>query len=442
MRKLISNSPWLFVTLVLSFTILQLHPIDWSHILAVMLVWLLPLLHILDLPFNAIIANPLRLLRLRPLLFWLLLLIYMVAILIRWLHTYQPAVALPVTPTEWVWLWGGIWGFCTLLFFGLDEATIRASSKRLEASRWTGLLISLTTIVLLGFGTELWMRYYLLMPDGIGKTKMHENWRRVYGWLEPTNSLGYRDYEPTYTVADDVQRIVIVGDSFVAGQGIPHVDDIFAQQLATRLGDNYTVNAVAVPGAATAWEYNHLLTYPIEADIVVLSYYVNDIEGAVRANNIAVTGITPPDPENQLVQYLIQETHLGNFLYWHAYYPQYLNNLGSYLDRNLAYYHDETIWRDHQRELQNFVTYRDTQEVPMVVLVWPFLREPIESLPITDKVAAFFVDNNIPVIRLEDALSTLSVDERVVSLFDAHPSIATHTLAADMLFDWLTTQAD
>lgn len=364
---------------------------------------------------------------------------YLSATLTIWLLVYQPAVARPITPPERLLILAGLWGLLALFTTGHSQGTDNNTIQQLERSRWTGVIITLTTILLLIFGIEIWMRYFLLMPDGINKTQMNHNWIRVHGLMEPKNTLNYRDYEPDTNAEDDIQRVIIVGDSFAAGQGIADIDDIFTQQLAQMLGEDYTVNLVGEAGAATGWQYNQLSLYPIDPDIVILSYYLNDIEGIVINYEDNLTGVSPTsDPEGWFTNFIIEKTHLGNFLYWRAFYPQHIANIGGYASRTLDFYANETYWREHSLELQQFANLKTEQDIEVIVLIWPFLRDIDLSESIVNQVADYFTDRDISVIYMGDMLEEIPVNDRVVSPFDAHPGLISHTMAAEVLYSIVT----
>ena len=81
-------------------------------------------------------------------------------------------------------------------------------------------------------------------------------------YWQPINSLGYRDYEWTPEKVGNRKRIVVVGDSFVAGGGVEKIEDRFSNQLGEKLGDDYVVMTVARNGWNTRQEIEGVLAYP------------------------------------------------------------------------------------------------------------------------------------------------------------------------------------
>ena len=60
----------------------------------------------------------------------------------------------------------------------------------------TGVMVTLTTMVIITIGAETYLRIFYMTTDGYGFTAMDYWWYKNYGWAH-LNSLGYRDYEPT-----------------------------------------------------------------------------------------------------------------------------------------------------------------------------------------------------------------------------------------------------
>jgi hypothetical protein len=87
-------------------------------------------------------------LRARPLLYWLLILIYIVVWQGWWLASYQPTNGRPLTSFESAYVIVGLLILVVLLFFGWTSDAVRNAGAKLAKSRWTGVLITLTTIPL------------------------------------------------------------------------------------------------------------------------------------------------------------------------------------------------------------------------------------------------------------------------------------------------------
>ena len=76
-------------------------------------------------------------------------------------------------------------------------------------------------------------------------------------------------------------KVMVVGDSFVHGDGIEYARDRFSNQLAEKLGNNYVVFNLGVGGTNVTHYIENIVKYPYSPDVLVVSIGVNDIEGAV-----------------------------------------------------------------------------------------------------------------------------------------------------------------
>lgn len=105
------------------------------------------------------------------------------------------------------------------------------------------------------------------------------------------NSKGFRDVEHNYEKPDGVFRIVVVGDSFIEGWGVP-IEDAFPRVLEDRLRPrNVEVIALGVRNYGTVAEYVALLEEGrrYEPDLVLLAFFaLNDVHNNSRALSTVV----------------------------------------------------------------------------------------------------------------------------------------------------------
>ncbi|MCA9908559.1 MAG: SGNH/GDSL hydrolase family protein, partial [Anaerolineae bacterium] len=248
-----------------------------APVIAALVALVLATLAVLLVPaVRHLLAQLLDRLRATPALYWLVLLVYLVLWISRWLVLYQPTAGWWITPIEFAYFFTGLWGLLFLLAYGFSSAQARTMAQKVGKSRLTGLLITLTTILVIFFLAEAYLRLFYITTDGYGFTAMNYHWYKNYGWAQD-NSLGYRDHEPRPD-APGLIRIAVVGDSFAMGHGINNLDDTFAQILERRLGDCCDVDLLAESGWDTDLELPFLEQYPYPPNIVVLSYYLNDID--------------------------------------------------------------------------------------------------------------------------------------------------------------------
>ncbi len=299
--------------------------------------------------------------------------------------------------------------------------------------RWQSLveniLLALLMLFLTTMALEFYFKVFFAQSDGFRYTLASQNWYQRY-W--EVNSLGYRDEEWTEEKLAGKIRVMVVGDSFAAGSGISRTEDRFANQLGRLLGDNYEVLNVASPGWDTIDEVQAILEYPYRPDILVLSYYINDIEGVAYASGVERPPIRQ-DPPAWLLP-LIQNSYLANFLYWRIVRlgPQewattYWNWLRQINDN------PDIRWR-HRQELLTIIESAASEKIPLFVLVFPNLAAVEESRFITQPVVDLFTENGVPVLDISQLLSGRNPAEITVNDVDAHPNEVVNLLVAQELY--------
>ena len=100
----------------------------------------------------------------------------------------------------------------------------------------------------------------------------------AYTVRDRINALGLRDVERSYENPSGNGRILLLGDSFTFGQGVP-MEDCFARKMERDLRGVEVINS-GVPGYGLDQEY---LLYKdrgqrFDPDLVVLVFFVNDLE--------------------------------------------------------------------------------------------------------------------------------------------------------------------
>ncbi len=295
-----------------------------------------------------------------------------------------------------------------------------------------GLLITYFTILLLlGFG-EGYFRFVYAESDGL-PTLASQNWLARY-WH--TNALGYRDPDWNTETLASHKTVLINGDSFAAGWGIPNPDDRFGNVLAQRLGNEYAVINIGKPGASTVEETDNLQKYPLDnVDVVILQYYLNDIENAALS-----IGLDPKlDPTKGMPAW-VNESYLANFVYWRlvARFQPAHEGTQTYWDWLYAMYDNSTVWEIHQKQLDQFADAVTQKGAKLIVVIFPNMLDPFHSVPYVDRVAQAFEAKGIEnqaIVKLFDAAAAMPLNERVVSERDAHASVMFNHVVGDMLYE-------
>ncbi len=295
------------------------------------------------------------------------------------------------------------------------------------------IALSLFVLFLTFMALEFYFKVFFAQSDGFRYTLASQNWYNRY-WQE--NSLGYRDVEWTPEKLAGKIKVMVVGDSFVAGSGIANPEDRFANQLGRLLGSDYAILNVASPGWDTIDEVQAIIEYPYKPDILILSYYINDIEGVAYESGAQRPQIRR-DPPAWLLP-LVQNSYAVNFLYWR------LARLGPQEWADI-YWNDwlKTIsadpdikWR-HRQELQTIIQGAASEQILLLGLIFPNLTAIEESQFITRPAIDLFQEHGLPVLDVSSLLAGRDPTQITVNAIDAHPNEAVNLEVAEHLYQMI-----
>jgi len=288
------------------------------------------------------------------------------------------------------------------------------------------LLISFLVVFLCFSCLEIYFRFFFIRSDGFGITLSSQRWFKRY-WY-PINSFGYRDNEWTKNNLENKTKVIVVGDSFVAGHGIENIADRFSGVLAQNLGPAYAVITVAGNGWGTRTELMQLKNYPHKADIVIWSYFPNDIEEAASRLN---QGFKFPTPAAGIVKNITSKSYFLDYIYWLLVRFKLNNASTNYIQWVNKQYADPQVWNLHKEEL---ALVCKSMGVNLIVVIFPFLQDVDGSKFIVTKVKNVFEGCGVKVVEVSDLVSNLSKNEVTINKLDAHPGKKVHELLGNSLY--------
>jgi hypothetical protein len=250
-------------------------------------------------------------------------------------------------------------------------------------------------------------------------------------WSPPSNSLGYRDGEQR---EDGRRDLFVLGDSFVSGVGIADVAERFGDRLAAELGDGWRVHNLGYNGADTRYERELLEQYPFHADVIVLSYYTNDIALAGDA-----LGLEPPyyRPYRDIgrLAWLVSRSYALDFLYWLR--PRTdLAVEERFLERCHA---EPAIVARHELDLGALVESARQRAGTVLAVVFPDLDDLEGSAARLGPALGVFARAGLVVIDVRALVAELESEQRMVNANDPHPSATVHARVAAALESELRT---
>ncbi len=314
-------------------------------------------------------------------------------------------------------------------FFGVAGIllAIFALQKRLNKVRSIarGLLITYFMLLIIVVAGELYFRFVFAESENT-VTDAALNWLARY-WH--TNSLGFRDREWTPADTAGKQTVLLTGDSFAAGWGIENTADRYGDVLAQHLGSNYAVINLGVYGTSTPEQLAILKKYPLQTpNVVIMQYFLNDIDYTLLKNG----KLPNPEPEPSWVG----GSYLMDFLY-NRMLARFIDPLYNedWWGINYAAYDNATYWNEHKQEIDDFVHYVDGMHARLIVVIFPNMLDPVRSIPYVDRVAqAIQATGHSDILKLFDQAAAWSLQDRIVSLRDTHPSVAFNHMVGDLLY--------
>ena len=290
--------------------------------------------------------------------------------------------------------------------------------------------ISIFTIFFIFTAVESVFCYLIIFSDGFELTLCSDHWFQKY-W-NPINSYGYRDIE--HTSLQGKKIVFVVGDSFVTGHGIKDYKDRFSDVLSEKLTNEWDVVNIAQNGWNTSDEYAAIVSFPCKPDYIVLSHYLNDIDGAAAKTGFFKPEILARPPG--FINFFISRSYFLNILYWAAYKVKNGKRLTQeYYKYLLNAYGNETIWNIHKEEIIRIIDYADNIEAVLIVIVFPHIMDMKNSKIFTDKVIDFLKFNRIKFIDMLEIIADEEPNRLIVSTFDTHPNEKVHRDVGILLYD-------
>lgn len=246
-----------------------------------------------------------------------------------------------------------------------------------------------------------------------------------------TNSRGLRDREFTFEKAAGTLRIVMLGDSFTEGWGVPR-DDTFSKRIE-RLYAAHGVKAEAINTGVGNWntvqEVEYFLTegHRYSPDIVVLNFVVNDAE--------PVPHETPPS-------FLLRHCYACIFVYgrYDALKRRFLGG-EEWDDYYRRLFGDGTTpgWRDAKAAIKKLAGYCKEHGIKLLIANHPDFHDVkhYRLQRITDLVRAAAEENGVPFVDLLPYVRDQDSAALWVTPPDPHPNALANKFLAAGIFEAL-----
>jgi hypothetical protein len=279
---------------------------------------------------------------------------------------------------------------------------------------------------------ELYFTFGFIRSDGFNQTNSSKRWIKKY-WSG--NSFGYRDTDHDLVNLNKKKVVFVVGDSFAAGHGINDVKKRFVNRLRERLGPTWNLVMIAQLGWTTHDEILALDKYPASADLIILSYCLNDIAYASHQHSFNAPPFELEPPRH--FRALINRSNFANFLYWLVFRMSHGDLWAKQWDYFQEAYGNAEIWKTHEEELLDFENVAKKKKARLLVIIFPQPGMLDWSRPIVAKLADFFVRNQIDYLDLTPIFENQPISRLVVNALDYHPSEWVHGRVANLIYEHL-----
>ncbi len=279
---------------------------------------------------------------------------------------------------------------------------------------------------------EIYFRWFYDTTDSFSLTKTTQRWfERHYR----KNDAGVRDSVERYTLEklSDRRRLVILGDSFTAAQGVADVERRFANRMRTLLPD-WEIRVHARGGWDTPDELEEVTQMArsgYQADAVLLVYCLNDIAAVIPEWQPILKSIYAKDKDG----FWVAHSYLLNTIYYRLYassHPQ----VGNYFEFVLDAYAGLPWLKERELLEQIQEVVANQMHAKFLVATFPFLNS-LEKYyrfqPAHDRLDGYWKARGIPHLDLLSVFAASRSADVMVNRFDAHPNERAHEMAAEAI---------
>jgi hypothetical protein len=307
------------------------------------------------------------------------------------------------------------------------------------------VLLVATVVIMLGVleGVTRWV-----FADVVSASDMTSFFgKRWHAYHEgPLNSLGFRERE-LRPKRPDVQRVVVVGDSFTYGQGIAR-EERLTERLDAALGVAVEVHNFGRYGANYPEHVGIMATAldVAEPDFVILQWYTNDVQPPDAPS-------APPPGWSSLAGPLHPYVNPHSALYFLANTAfkrvQRAVGLAPTFDDQFAPFRDpETPEAGAARErLERVLDIALHSGTSHGIILWPSIGDRVRQDDFMSEDALIVQvlevcqDRSLPCLDLRPALRGVPLDQSLAANpFDNHPNARANAHAATATAEWLREQ--
>jgi lysophospholipase L1-like esterase len=308
-------------------------------------------------------------------------------------------------------------------------------------SRGLGAALAVWTMLAALSALEVVFVCFVDHSDAFNGTNVSKRWYRRYIDAQ-RNDDGFRDRRTLATpLPAGVKRVVVYGDSYVAGHGLKRMDDRFTERLERAFNADGTERVRVLNMGEPGYEVSlieALIRATLESrtpiDTIIYCYMMNDIEGYDPRTEEFLREINSRQPTNPL----ITRTYFLNWLYFR--WQQLRTDAAVNYFPHLKDSYSTAAWNDVAGALARTQARCDAVGVEFRLVLFPFMQELGPGYPFKhahEQLAAWAKEHHVPLLNTEPLLSAHRHENLRVNAFDAHPNAYAHGLIADAVYEWL-----
>lgn len=309
------------------------------------------------------------------------------------------------------------------------------------------IILRLTYNLYSNYNTEMWRYSVLLKTSSNNPNISHEHVPNkeafLYGVNIKLSSYGFRDKEYSLEKPENTYRIMVLGDSFTLGWGVP-IEDVYSEVLEKILNENikgkkFEVINTALGNYNTQMEFEMLKEKGIKfkPDMIIVGFYPNDPELTVKFNPSSISTIIKRNS------------------YAYAFFWDRITNIktklkvGKKAGGYTGYVHElYKIGFEGRNIMENSLngildlSKRNNVGVVVVVVLPQFFGdlknyEFKEVYPVVSDITS---KKNIITIDMLPYFQSYEVKDVVISFEDAHPNKIGHSIIAKAIYEKIITK--
>lgn len=280
---------------------------------------------------------------------------------------------------------------------------------------------------------------YMPFSQGTGYAYCSKLWFNKY-WER--NEIGYRD--KPYNAATDTlkDKIVMLGDSYVAGHGTNNVEDRMSNLLEKKLGNNYRVFNLGKNGSTTTDEFDRLKKFKYKYDKLILVHVPNDLEYLDKNEDAASTDATPVN--NGVRAFFVRESFFVNFLSYtiigdiaSVFFGIFDGSNVNKKDEKPNYpFSDAVKLKKHISNLLMVDSVLKAHDIKLLIVSFPY---PGQNDTTANRYYNGFINqlkiNHFNYMDAKPICNKLPLHKQVVSPLDGHPSLQVQKLVVDSIYN-------